>query len=183
MNHPVFKELLRDILDAVAEAGRELVQSLTISPRVMERIKQPIMDPESLVSLANLTWKTCIIEKMTIQEFFEKGVMPRPDSLETFMAASVRGFNKEAAGGKKVVLQFTFSGEVEGSCHFIFENGAIQAKTGAAGACDIAIETPFGTWVDIMTGKADGREMFMQRKYRVHGDLSLMLQLFQKKDH
>jgi predicted lipid carrier protein YhbT len=35
--------------------------------------------------------------------------------------------------------------------------------------------------MDIMTGKADGQRMFMQQKYKVKGDISLMIQLFQKK--
>ena len=183
MKHPAFQKTLNDILDAVTEAGRELVQSLKISPGVMERIRQPIVEAENAVRLTNLMWKTCITEKVTLREFFEKGIMPRPDSLETFMAVSLRGLNAEAAGGKKVILQYTFSGEVEGSCHFIFKNGAIQAKTGVAGAPDIAIETPFELWMDIMTGKAGGREMFIQGKYRVHGDISLMLQLFSREDH
>jgi hypothetical protein len=35
--------------------------------------------------------------------------------------------------------------------------------------------------MDILTGKADGREMFMEQKYRVDGNLELMQKLFQKK--
>ena len=46
---------------------------------------------------------------------------------------------------------------------------------------DITIETPFEIWMDIMTGKADGQQMFMEQKYKVNGDLSLMIQLFQKR--
>ena len=34
--------------------------------------------------------------------------------------------------------------------------------------------------MDIMTGKADGQQMFMEQKYKVEGDLALMLQLLQK---
>jgi len=34
-------------------------------------------------------------------------------------------------------------------------------------------------WMDIMTGKADRQQMFMDQKYKVDGDLALMLQLFQ----
>jgi putative sterol carrier protein len=34
--------------------------------------------------------------------------------------------------------------------------------------------------MDIITGKADGQQMFMEQKYKVDGDLTLMLQLFQK---
>ena len=32
---------------------------------------------------------------------------------------------------------------------------------------------------DIMTGKADGPKMFMEGKYQVEGDLSLMMELTQ----
>jgi predicted lipid carrier protein YhbT len=31
--------------------------------------------------------------------------------------------------------------------------------------------------MDIMTGKADGQQMFMQQKYKVTGDLSLLLRM------
>jgi hypothetical protein len=34
--------------------------------------------------------------------------------------------------------------------------------------------------MDIMTGKADGQQLFMEGKCRVEGDLDLMIQLFQK---
>jgi hypothetical protein len=36
--------------------------------------------------------------------------------------------------------------------------------------------------MDIMTGKAEGQQMFMEHKYKVDGDLSLMIQLFQKNE-
>jgi putative sterol carrier protein len=133
--------------------------------------------------LGNLTFKACIAENVTLKEFFEKGMTPRPDSLEAFMAYSVLRFNGDAASGKKVILQFRFSGEVEGSCYFTFEGGSIKPTAGTSHTYDIIIEAPFELWVDIMTGKAEGREMFMQRKYRVEGDVSLMLEIFQKKEN
>ena len=180
MRHPVFKKTLSDILEGTAQAGRELVRTMKISPDSMERITQPIMDPESLAIIGNLTCKTCIAENVTLREFFTKGMTPRPDSLEAFMADSVLGLNAEAAGGKKVILQFKFSGEVEASCYFTFEKGSIKATAGTNATYDVRIETPFELWMDIMTGKAEGREMFMQGKYRVEGDLSLMQELFQR---
>jgi hypothetical protein len=183
MRHPVFKKTLTDILEGTAQAGRELVRTMKISPDTMTRITQPLMDPEYLAIMGNLTWKTCIAEEVTLQEFFEKRMMPRPDSLEAFMALSVLGLNAKAAGGKKVTLQFKFSGEVEASCYFTFEKGSIKATAGTNATYDVRIETPFELWMDIMTGKADGREMFMQGKYRVEGDLSLMLELFQREGH
>jgi putative sterol carrier protein len=48
---------------------------------------------------------------------------------------------------------------------------------------DITIETAFELWMDIITGKADGQQMFMEQKYKVDGDLTLMIQLFQKENN
>jgi putative sterol carrier protein len=183
MRHPVFKKTLSDILEGTAQAGRELVRTMKISLDTMKRIRQPLMDSESLAIIGNLTWKTCIAEEVTLQEFFKKGMMPRPDSLEAFMAISVRSLNPKAAGGKKVILQFKFSGEVEASCYFTLEKGSIKATVGTNAAYDVHIETPFELWMDIMTGKAEGREMFMQGKYQIDGDLSLMQELFQREGH
>ncbi len=45
---------------------------------------------------------------------------------------------------------------------------------------DITIETPFEVWMDIMTRKVDGQQMFMEQKYTVDGDLALLIELFQK---
>ncbi len=79
-----------------------------------------------------------------------------------------------------MILQFKFSGVVEDSCYFTIEKGNIDAKTGILENSDLTIETPFDVWMDIMTGKADGQQMFMEQKYKVNGDISLMIQLFQR---
>lgn len=91
-----------------------------------------------------------------------------------------RGLNTTAVGERKVVLQFKFSGEVPGSGYFTIEKMTVGAQSGTSDSPDLTIETPFEVWMDIMTGKADGRQMFMEQKYGVTGDLSLMMQLFQK---
>ena len=45
---------------------------------------------------------------------------------------------------------------------------------------DITIETLFELWMDIISGKADGQQMFMEQKYTIKDDHSLMIQLFNK---
>jgi putative sterol carrier protein len=117
---------------------------------------------------------------VTPKEFQEKKMVPRPDSLESFMFLLPFGLNSKAAGDKKVILQFKFSGDVEDSCYFTIEKGKIDAKRGTWENPDLTIETPFDVWIDIMTRKADGQQMFMEQKYKVYGDLSLMMQLFQR---
>lgn len=180
MTQSVFKEKAEDIFEATAQAGREIVESMKISPETMARIKQVIVeDDTSFFEMGNLMWKTCIAEGITPREFAEKGLIPRPDSIETFMLIMPKGFNPEAASDTTATMQFDFSGEVQGSCHVRIDNGEIEAIEGTAKNPDLTIETPFEVWMDIMTGKADGQQMFMEQKYKVKGDLSLLMQMNQ----
>jgi multimeric flavodoxin WrbA len=177
---PPLKNKATEILEATVQAGREIVESMTVSPETMERITQPFVeDTGPLFAIANLMWKTCISEGITPKEFDEKGLIPRPDSIETFMMIMPMGFKPAAAGDTKAVIQFAFSGDQEGSCHFKIENGKIEALPGLAEKPDLTIQSPFDVWMDIMTGKADGQQMFMAQKYKVHGDLSLLIRMNQ----
>jgi putative sterol carrier protein len=90
------------------------------------------------------------------------------------------GLNSEVVGKGKKFLQINFSGEVTESCYFEIKQGNVTAEKGSKDNSDITIETPFEVWMDIITGKADGQQMFMEQKYIVEGDLSLMIKLFQK---
>lgn len=171
------KEETQDILDATEQAGRELIRSMQVFPQTMARITQPVGDPETFAAIANIMWKTCISEGVTTKEFVERKMVPRPDSLESFMILFSYGINAGAAGEKTAVMQFMFSGEIEDACHFIVDHQRVEAKQGTCDNPDVTIETPFEIWLDIMTGKADGQQMFMAQKYKVTGDLSLMLAL------
>ncbi|MBW2060044.1 MAG: NAD(P)H-dependent oxidoreductase [Deltaproteobacteria bacterium] len=179
MTSGLFMEETRDILEATEQAGRELVKSMKISPETMARITQPVGDFESIAPMGNLMWKTCIAEGVTPKEFNQKGMIPRPDSIDTFMTILKIGFNPEAAGDMKGVFQFNFSSEVEGSCHFIIDRGNIEAVSGQSENPDLTIEAPFEVWMDIMTNKADGQEMLVQQKYRTDGDLALLMRMNQ----
>ena len=145
----------------------------------MERITQPVVDFNALAALGNLFWKTCIAERVTPKEFAEKKLVPRPDSIETFLTIMPMGFNPKKAGDTKAVIQFDFSGEVEGACYFDISGGKIETNTGPAQNPDLTIQSPFDVWMDVITGKADGQTMFMQKKYTVKGDLSVLMKMNQ----
>jgi multimeric flavodoxin WrbA/putative sterol carrier protein len=168
------------VSEATYQAGVQLVNSRCVSPETLDRIQQSIIDFRPFSLFANVFWKTCIAEGVTPKEFKDKHMIPRPDSLESFMLLFSLGLNAEAVGERTTYLQFNFSGEVNDSCYFIIENGSVDAKDGCKENPDITIDTPFGLWMDIVTGKADGQQMFMEQKYKVSGDLTLMLQLFEK---
>ena len=79
------------------------------------------------------------------------------------------GLNAGGAGDRKVVLQFKFSGDVKDSCYFTIERGHISTKQGLDEKPDLTIETPVNIWMDIMTRKAYGGQMLMEKKYKVQG--------------
>jgi multimeric flavodoxin WrbA len=178
LTSPFLQDKANDVLDATKQAGRELVKLMKITPETMARITQPLVDVQSFAKMGNIYWKTCIAEGVTPKEFKDKNMVPRPDSLESFMFIFPFGLNAKAIGKRKVVLQFKFSGDVEGSCHFTIEKGSVSAKPGTCEKSDLTIDTPFHVWMDIMTRKADGGKMLMEQKYKMQGDLSLIMQLF-----
>jgi multimeric flavodoxin WrbA len=87
--------------EAVQKAGRELVENKSVDAETLAKIHQPISEKsESFKGLANLFWKTCIAEGVTPKEFEKRGMIPRPDSLESFMAILKLGFNPEGTGDR-----------------------------------------------------------------------------------
>ncbi len=172
-----YEKQRNELLAAVETAGGEIVHSSAVSQETLGRITQPLGDPETFAKVGDLMWKTCIREGITPKEFRERGMVPRPDSVESFMLIMPMGFDPQAAGDLMAVIQFVFSGEVQGTCHFLIADGRMEAKAGPVLKPDLLIESPFEIWMDIMTGKADGQQMFMQQKYTVSGDLSLLLRM------
>jgi len=169
------KEKQKDILDATIHAGKELVETKRVSPETLGRIEQPLTDNVSdFAKMANCWWKTCIAEGITLKKFADEDMIPRPDSVETFLLLMTMGFDPEAAGDMKATLQFEFTGRVKGSCYFSIADGTIKATEGKSEGPDLLIKTPFEVWMDIVTGKADGAEMFLEGKYEAEGNMEFL---------
>jgi len=110
----------KNILDATIQAGKEIVEAHRVSPETLARIQQPLTNNVSeLILIANCWWKTCITEGVTSKKFVDEEMIPRRDSIETFLLLMTTGFDPEAAGDIKATLQFEFTGGVEGSCYVI----------------------------------------------------------------
>ena len=177
LTNPAVRDKRNEILEATAQAGRELVRSQQISTATMAIVTQPLSDPKSFAHFANAFWKTCIAEGVTPKEFGKKNLRPRPDTMEAFMLMMPLGFNPDGAKDLRATLQFEFTGEVEGACHFAIADNAITAQAGRAEKPDLTITSPFEVWMDIMTGKADGAQMLMEGKYTAEGNMDLLLNM------
>lgn len=178
MTKPFCRDRANDVLDAVCQAGKELVQDRAISATTQERIRQPLMDnPEEMARLAYLAWKSMMHARMTPEVFEKKGRTPEPRSLEDFMLLMRMGFDPDAADNLKAIVQFEFTGAIEGACHLIIREGAIVALSEAADHPDLIVRSPFDTWVAIQSGEADGAQLFMEGAYTAQGDVTLLPRL------
>ena len=172
------EKLQADVAQAVKQAGREIVKSGQVSAETMARIQQPAFESREVFhEIGNMFWRTCIAEGVTPKEFNDQEMVPRPETLNGFMLLMKLAFKTEAAQDLKAVIQYKFSGEIQGNCYFAIADGIIQAEEGISADPDLTIESPFDVWMDIMTQKADGQKMFMQQKYTVTGDLNLLMKM------
>ncbi len=111
-------------------------------------------------------------------------LFPRPEpgsddplaaELDTLMMGMPTAFNPEAAKGTNAVIQFILSGKGGGLYFLNIAEGKCTVQRGAAKNPTMTIHCPAETWLAISTGKLDGHQAFMQEKYRVSGDMAILL--------
>jgi putative sterol carrier protein len=143
----------------------------------MNDINTSTMDFETLAPIGNIFWQTCINEGVTPREFYKRNLIPRPDSIHTFLVMMQMAFNPRKASDFKGSYQFCFSGEVKGDCFFEIKNNKIAIGKGVIPEPDVTIKSPFEVWMDILTQKADGQKMFIEQKYQVEGDMTMLIKM------
>ncbi len=168
---------LAEILEATERAGKELVTRKHITQKTLDIVTQPLDSAEVTAHLGNLLWKTCVEKGVTPQEFWDRRMIPYPDSIEAYLSIMRYGFNPEGAAEADAVLQFDFSGEQEGSCQIKVLKGTIETAMGTPYEPTLIIETPFEVWIEIISGEIDPQQAFMEQKCRAEGDFELLLKL------
>jgi putative sterol carrier protein len=171
-----FGNIKADIFDALKEAGREIILNQSVSADIMKRITQSLGDRETFQLLANMWWKTCIKEGVTVKEAAEKKLIPRAGNIPEFLAITRIAFKPERASGHKADIRFIFTGEVTGECMLHIDNCSIETSEDIAFLKpDLTIKTPFELWMDIMAGKTDGGAAFIEGKYTAEGNLDILM--------
>ncbi len=75
------------------------------------------------------------------------------------------------------VIQFRVTGEEPGDYYLQIANGRCAFHEGIADAPAMSINTPSEIWLAVSRGEMDGQMAFMQQKYTVEGDFSLLLKM------
>jgi putative sterol carrier protein/NAD(P)H-dependent FMN reductase len=88
-----------------------------------------------------------------------------------------QGFNQAESNGLEAIYQFEISGDENFTAHLKISQGTCTYHEGPAGNPGVIIKTPADIWLAISKGELDGQQAFMSGKYKVEGDLSLLLRL------
>jgi len=85
------------------------------------------------------------------------------------------GFNPAAAEDMNAIYQFEISGDERFTAYLKISGGACSFHDGPASRPGVVVKAPADVWLAIGRGKLDGQQAFMAGKYKVEGDLSLLL--------
>jgi multimeric flavodoxin WrbA/putative sterol carrier protein len=87
------------------------------------------------------------------------------------------GFNKEAAGDLTAVYQFEITGSEEFIAHLKIGGGQCVFIDGPHGKPDVIVKSPADVWLAVSRGEMAGQTAFMTGKYKVEGNMALLLRL------
>jgi multimeric flavodoxin WrbA/putative sterol carrier protein len=169
------KDFMRDDFKHWEESGflegfeAYINQSFAVSPVNRELRKEWIRD-----MISKEVGKT----KGTAKETAQKPPHPRwAESCRDLLKMMPLGFKKDAVGGLNAVYQFEISGSENFTAHLRISDGRCTYIDGPHDKPDVIIKSPSDTWLAISKGEMDGRNAFMTGKYKVEGDLSLLVKL------
>ena len=100
-----------------------------------------------------------------------------PDTAEPIIMGMPLVFDRGAAGDARAVIQFRVSGDEPGDYWLRVDNGRCESFEGMAPEPDLTVHTPGDIWVGVVRGDVDGTQALMEQRYRVEGDVALLLKL------
>jgi len=86
-------------------------------------------------------------------------------------------FKSEGANALLAVYQFEVRGDENFVAHLRIEDGTCRFHDGPTDNPSVVIKTPADVWLAVSKGELDGQQAFMSGRYKVEGDLSLLLKL------
>jgi putative sterol carrier protein len=167
-------------MDALYRAGKEVTSQGYVSTATEDVISSPFLpDVHSFRALGNRFWNTWIeYEKQ------KKAGRDLPD-LEAYLssdagmyfAGMAAMYDPAKAGDFEGTFQFNINGGRKGTYCLEIKDHQCIAREGEASRADLVIHTPLEVWTAIGQGEISGQEALMQGKYRVEGDLGLLIRM------
>ncbi len=136
----------------------------------------PVAAPNvEVVPVTNLSEKSSMEEETAaaLPRWVDRSTL----TCREIIAGMPRVFNAEVAGDMTADIQFHVSGTETGDYYLHIAGGTCAFHEGVTATPQLTIHTPAEVWVAVSNGELDGQQAFMQSKYRVEGDFSLLMKL------
>jgi putative sterol carrier protein len=101
----------------------------------------------------------------------------RPQTVRELLEMMPQGFNPGAAAGLAATYQFEVSGSENFTAHLRIAHQQAIFHEGPAVKPEVVVKTPADVWLAVCRGELDGTQAFMSGKFKVEGDLSLLMKL------
>ncbi|MEA1892191.1 MAG: NAD(P)H-dependent oxidoreductase [Campylobacterota bacterium] len=99
----------------------------------------------------------------------------RFDNLKDAFSSMPYGLNKKLAKDIDVVVQFELTGDEAQTSHLIIKNQKCEFIKGLHSQPTVTIKADSKLWLDITNGDIDGVKSYIDKKYEMIGDASIML--------
>jgi len=106
-----------------------------------------------------------------------RAAVPLSKTCRELIQAMPLGFQPAAAGDLTADLQFEVSGEENFIARLKIVKGSCTYQDGPADKPNLVIKTPADVWLKISRGELSGQKAFMEGRYKVEGDMTLLLKL------
>lgn len=107
----------------------------------------------------------------------KEAVMSENLTCRDLIAGMPNVFNPQAAGNLSGDIQFHVTGQEPGEYYLQIAGGQCAFFDGTSAAPKLTIDTPAEVWMAISRGELDGQMAFMQGKYRVNGDFTILMKM------
>ena len=88
-----------------------------------------------------------------------------------------KAFKPDAAEGVNAVIQYKLSGEEAGDYIITIQDGKCTTEKGEAENPNMTLSADAQDLKDVLLGRANGMQYFMQGKLKLSGDLNLAMKL------
>ncbi len=148
---------------------------------ILVQIQYSLYSTTNILISNGIAFLAQILIGIPISIYLPKYFMKQPnskikfDSLKDAFESMPYGLNKELAKNVDVVVQFELTGNEEQKSHLIIKNQKCEYISGLHNNPTVTIKADSKLWLDITNGDIDSVKAYLDKKYEMIGDASIML--------